>query len=116
MSLFDEGRALLAQAAQDASENITFTPASGEAITLPARIGEKLFKTASGGVPVNIMARRFIVRLADLTTGRFPLKSDTITWRNRRYKLAHPDGGTVWRWHGNDATCIAIYTMDFGNA
>ena len=116
MTLFDQGRAMLADVARQASEDILFTPAKGDALTIPARIGEKLFKTASGNVPVNIMTRRFIVRLADLPTGRFPLKSDTITWRGRKYKLAHPDGGTVWRWHGNDATCIAIYTMDFGNA
>ncbi|MBR4222830.1 MAG: hypothetical protein IKR81_16845 [Victivallales bacterium] len=114
MSIFDEGRAALAAAAEAASEEITLTPASGNATTLQARIGRKLFSTFNGAVPVNVMARRFIVKVADLAS--LPTRADTITWRGRTYRLGCPDGGAPWRYHGNDNQCIAIYATDFGTA
>ena len=114
MSIFHPGRAILNEVASAASEEILFTPQNGAATAIRARIGEKLFKTAQGNVPVNMLARRFIVFLADLPG--FPSKGDTIAWNGRTYKLAHPDGGPVWRWHGNDGTSIAIYAIDFGTA
>ena len=114
MSIFHPGRAILKKVAAAASEEIIFTPQTGTAIVIRARIGEKLFKPAQGNVPVNMLSRRFIVCMDDLPG--FPGKGDTITWKGRTYKLSHPDGGPVWRWHGNDCTSIAIYAIDFGTA
>ena len=112
MSIFHPGRALLNEVAEAASEEIIFTPQNGTSVVTRARVGEKLFKVAQGNVPVNMLARRFIAFLSDLPG--FPAKGDTITWNGRTYKLSHPDGGPVWRWHGNDGTSIAIYAIDFG--
>lgn len=111
MNLFTPGRAILEEVAKAASEDIAITIGK-QSFTVPARIGEKLFKVAQGNVPVNMMARRFIVFTDDIPA--FPAKGDTITWKNRTYKLGHPDGGPVWRWHGNECKSIAIYAIDFG--
>ena len=94
-----------------ATESITVT-IGGTASTVPARVGQKLFRTASGPAEVAVMARRFIVRSSDLAA--FPTTRDTLTWRGRRYRLGCPDGGPPWRWHGNDNQNIAIYVTDLG--
>lgn len=104
---------MLAAKSACASEAITLTPAQGQAVTVQARIGQKLFKVNSGAVQTTIASRRFIVKLSDLNNV-MPGKGDTITWKGRVYRLGCPDGGPVWRWHGNACADIAIYAIDFG--
>ncbi len=111
MSIFDAGRQALAEAASLATEEITVNIGGTEA-AVNARVGQKLFKTASGPAEVCIMARRFIVRAADLPA--MPGNRDSLTWRGRLFRLGCPDGGPPWRWHGNDNQNVAIYVTDLG--
>lgn len=112
MGIFDSGRAALEAAAAMASEDITFLPAGGTAVTVPARVGSKIFRVFDGDASVAVTVRRFIVRLDALPS--YPTNADTITWRGRRFRLGNPDGGPPWRFHGNDNAHIAIYATDFG--
>lgn len=112
MSIFDNGRAFLAKASEGASEPIEFRPSSGADVTVPARIGRKMFKVYDGDAAVSVNTTRFIVKVADLP--RYPTNADTIAWRGRIYKLGCPDGGAPWRFHGSDNSNIAIYANDFG--
>lgn len=113
MGIFDAGRSILESVASEASEQVVFAPVGSEpSVELPARVGQRLFKVASGGVPVTVATQRFIVRTADLP--RLPANGDAIHFRGRRYKCGHPDGGPPWRWHGSDHATIAIYATDFG--
>ena len=111
MALFDQGRQALAAAAAAASETVMLI--HGQAATeLPARIGSKIFRTYAGNAPVTVMARRFIVNVADLPA--MPVNGDAILWNGRKYRLGCPDGGPPWRWHGADNACVAIYATDQG--
>ena len=113
MPLFDPGRKALESAAAMASEEITIALSGGGGVTLPARIGSKVFRVFDGDASVAVVVRRFIVRAADL--GSMPTNADTILWRGRRYRLGNPDGGAPWRFHGSENKDIAIYATDFGS-
>ena len=112
MGIFDSGRAALDAAAALASEDIEFLPANGASVTVPARVGSKVFRVFDGDVSVAVAVRRFLVRVDSLPS--MPTNADTIVWRGRRHRLGNPDGGPPWRYHGNENTHIAIYATDFG--
>lgn len=114
MGIFDSGRSILEAVASEAAETISYRTAAGLELTIPARVGQRLFKVASGGVPVTVATQRFVVRTSDLPA--LPGNGDAILFRGRRYKAGHPDGGPPWRWHGSDHATIAIYATDFGPA
>jgi len=113
MSIFDEGRQALAAAAAMATEPVSVTIGS-TTVAIQARVGQKVFRTHAGPAEVCVMARRFIVRTADLPA--LPGNRDSLVWKGRKFRLGCPDGGPPWRWHGNDNQNIAIYVTDLGAA
>jgi hypothetical protein len=113
MSIFDTGREAMESLLPALTEPIEYRPQGGAPATINARIGEKLLKIDDGAAQVTLMARRFIVRVADMAAG-LPAPGDTIAWRGRNYRVGHPDGGPPWRWHGNTNTDVAIYAADSG--
>lgn len=111
MPLFDQARLDLKAAAALAAETVTIVPKSGAGITLPARIGSRTFRTYAGAAVVYVVARRFIVEVADLG-GYTPANGDKVVWRGRSHRMANPDGGPPWRWHGADRTSVVILATE----
>lgn len=116
MSLMNQAASFLAsQRRKYLAERITYSPLSGEALSLFATLGKTLFRSENEyGITIRTFSFDFIVEAGDL--GREPQRGDVIISGGKQYEVLAPNNEPCWRWSGNDGNTYRIHTKCLGDA
>ena len=113
MTIFDDGLAVLSDALRQATEiGVTYCQTSGRFFTVLATRGRVSYGTINrlGGIPMDVDAREYIIRVDALPVGFIPQSHDVIVDNDGKWETFNSTSQDCWRYCDPNQKLIRILT------